>query len=88
MAKKSNKNGKRSIIIAGIGAGVAAIAVGLGMAFKDMKANAKAQHEVDRAEFEAVKAESRANFEENRGRNTFKKANGISPSEYRKKYKI
>ena len=74
MVKKSNKNGKRSIIIAGIGAGVAAIAVGLGKAFKDMKANAKAQHEVDRAEFEAVKAESRANFEENRGRNTFKKA--------------
>jgi len=74
MVKKSNKNGKRSIIIAGIGAGVAAIAVGLGKAFKDMKASAKAQHEVDRAEFEAVKAESRANFEENRGRNTFKKA--------------
>ena len=43
-------------------------------AFSDMKANAKAQHEVDKAEFEAVKAESKASFEENRGRNTFRKA--------------
>ena len=43
-------------------------------AFGDMKRNAKAQHEVDKAEFEAVKAESRASFEENRGRNTFAKA--------------
>ena len=39
-----------------------------------MKESAKAQHEVDKAEFEAVKAESKANFEENRGRNTFAKA--------------
>ena len=31
-------------------------------AFKDMKESAKAQHEVDKANFEAVKAESRANF--------------------------
>ena len=43
-------------------------------AFGDMKRNAKAQHEIDKAEFEAVKAESRASFEENRGHNTFKKA--------------
>lgn len=43
-------------------------------AFSDMKQNAKAQHEVDKAEFAAVKAESKANFEENRGRNTFAKA--------------
>lgn len=43
-------------------------------AFQDMKENAKAQHEVDKANFEAVKAESKANFEENRGRNTFAKA--------------
>ena len=43
-------------------------------AFADMKASAKAQHEVDRAEFRAVKAESKANFEENRGRNTYRKA--------------
>ena len=32
-------------------------------AFSDMKASAKAQHEVDKANFEAVKAESKANFE-------------------------
>ena len=43
-------------------------------AFGDMKRSAKAQHEVDKANFEAAKAESRANFEENRGRNTFAKA--------------
>lgn len=43
-------------------------------AFQDMKESAKAQHEVDKANFEAVKAESRANFEENRGRNTFARA--------------
>lgn len=33
-------------------------------AFSDMKESAKAQHEVDKANFEAVKAESKANFEE------------------------
>jgi len=43
-------------------------------AFKDMKESAKAQHEVDKAEFRAAKAEAKANFEENRGRNTFAKA--------------
>ena len=43
-------------------------------AFQDMKESAKAQREVDKANFEAVKAESRANFEENRGHNTFAKA--------------
>lgn len=42
--------------------------------FSDMKANAKAQHEVDKANLEAVKAESKANFEENRGHNTYAKA--------------
>ena len=42
--------------------------------FSDMKESAKAQHEVDKAEFDAVKAESRANFEENRGHNTYAKA--------------
>ena len=44
-------------------------------AFADMKESAKAQREVDKANFEAVKAESRASFEENRGHNTFAKAN-------------
>lgn len=43
-------------------------------AFQDMAQSAKAQHEVDKAEFEQVKAESKANFEENRGHNTFAKA--------------
>lgn len=43
-------------------------------AFADMKAGAKAQHEVDKAEFAQRKAEARANFEENRGRNTYAKA--------------
>ena len=43
-------------------------------AFNDMKESAKAQHEVDKANFAAVKAESKANFEENRGHNTFAKA--------------
>ena len=43
-------------------------------AFNDMKESAKLQHEVDKANLAAVKAESKANFEENRGKNTFKKA--------------
>lgn len=43
-------------------------------AFDDMKESAKAQHEVDKAEFAAAKAEAKANFEENRGHNTFAKA--------------
>lgn len=33
-------------------------------AFSDMKKSAKAQHEVDKANFEAAKAESRATFAE------------------------
>ena len=33
-------------------------------AFADMKANAKAQHEVDKANLAAVKAESKAQWEE------------------------
>lgn len=43
-------------------------------AFREMGENAKAQHAVDKANFEAVKAESKANFEENRGTNTLKRA--------------
>jgi len=43
-------------------------------AFSDMKESAKAQHEVDKAEFAAAKAEAKANFEENRGHNTYRKA--------------
>jgi hypothetical protein len=43
-------------------------------AFADMKESTKAQHEVDKAEFQAAKAEAKANFEENRFHNTFAKA--------------
>lgn len=43
-------------------------------AFRQMRENAKAQHEVDKANLEAVKAESKAQFEENRGTNTLKRA--------------
>jgi len=43
-------------------------------AFIDMTENAAAQHEVDKANFAAAKAEAKANFEENRGKNTLKRA--------------
>ena len=43
-------------------------------AFSDMKESAKAQREVDKANFQATKAEAKANFEENRGKKTFAKA--------------
>ncbi len=43
-------------------------------AFVDMKESAKAQHQVDKANFAAAKAEARANFEENRFHNTYTKA--------------
>ena len=43
-------------------------------AFSDMKESAKEQHKVDKANFAAAKAEAKANFEENRGTNTFRKA--------------
>ena len=42
--------------------------------FGDMKESTKAQHEADKAEFQAAKAEAKANFEENRGHNTYAKA--------------
>ena len=47
-------------------------------AFKDMAESAKAQHQVDKANFAAAKAEAKANFEENRGLNTWKKAREMS----------
>ena len=46
-------------------------------AFHDMAENTKAQHEVSKAEFAAAKAEAKANFEENRGTNTLKRAKEI-----------
>ena len=39
-----------------------------------MKESTKAQHELDKANFEAVKAESKANFEENRFHNSLARA--------------
>ena len=47
---------------------------GLKKVFKDMGESARAQHEVDKANFAAAKAEAKANFEENRGTNTFRRA--------------
>jgi hypothetical protein len=43
-----------------------------------MKESAKAQHKVDKANFQAVKAESKANFEENKFHNTYAKAKADS----------
>jgi hypothetical protein len=75
MKKNTKKtNAKTPIVIATVATGATALGVGLVKAFKSMKENAIAQHEVDKAEFAAVKAESKANFEENRGRNTFARA--------------
>ena len=62
--KKAKKTAKKPLIIGAIGAGAMALAVGLGKAFRSMKESAKAQHEVDRANFAAAKAESRAQWEE------------------------
>lgn len=43
-------------------------------AFKDMGESAKAQHQVDKANLQAVKAESKACLEENRFKNSLKRA--------------
>ena len=43
-------------------------------AFREMGENAKAQHEVDKANFAAAKAEAKANFEENRFTNSLSRA--------------
>ena len=40
------------------------LVAGLGKAFASMKEGAKAQHEVDKANFAAAKAEAKANWEE------------------------
>ena len=68
------ENNKKPIIIGAICTGAVALAAGLGKAFSDMKKSAKAQHEVDKANFAAAKAEAKANFEENRFHNTYAKA--------------
>ena len=61
--KKVVKNNKKPLIIGAIGAGAVALAVGLGKAFASMRASAKAQHEVDKAEFDAAKAEAKERIE-------------------------
>ena len=43
-------------------------------AFGDMKKSAQAQHEVDKANFAAAKAEAKADFESHRGSVTFQQA--------------
>ena len=43
-------------------------------AFQDMAESTKAQHEVDKANFAAAKAEAKANFEENRFTNSLARA--------------
>ena len=58
------KDTRKVTVIAAIGAGVVAVGVALGKAFKSMKESAKAQHELDKANFAAAKAEARANFAE------------------------
>ena len=62
--QKIIKNNKKPIVIGAIGAGVVALAAGLGKAFHSMKSNATAQHEVDKANWNAAKAESKAQWEE------------------------
>ena len=64
-------------------------------AFSDMKESAKAQNELDKANFVAVKAESKSTFEENRFHNSLARAKEqgkkswedakMSPSERTKK---
>ncbi len=71
--KAINKN-KKPLIIGGICAGAAVVAGVIIKGIKGMKQSAKAQHEVDKANFAAAKSEAKANFEENRGSNTYAKA--------------
>ncbi len=73
-ATKAIQKNKKPLLIAGICAGATVVAGVIVKGIKGMKASAKAQHEVDKAEFAAVKAEAKANLEENRGRNTYAKA--------------
>lgn len=52
----------------------ARIAAFFGGAFSDMKEGAKAQAQVDKANFQAVRAESKAAFEENKFHNSLERA--------------
>ena len=47
-------------------------------AFREIGESAKAQAMVDKANLAAAKAEAKANFEENRGTNTLKKAKAMA----------
>lgn len=51
-------------------------------AFVQMGKDAKAQHEVDKANLSAIKAETKATFEENRGKNSLKKAKKIAKTSW------
>mgnify|MGYP003295972681 CR=1 FL=1 len=61
--KKIIEKNKKPLIIAAIGAGVAAVTLGLVKAFSNMKKSAKAQHEVDKANFAAAKAGEKTSLE-------------------------
>ena len=50
-------------------------------AFQDMKKSANAQHEVDKANFAAVKAESKANWEEAQAMGNPKKRKAMMQAE-------
>ncbi len=63
LTEKIKNNGK-PMLIAGFFAGIAVVTGVIVKGIRDMKASAKAQHEVDKAEFEAAKAEVKANFAE------------------------
>ncbi len=68
--RKQIKKNKKPLLIAAIGAGIVAagtaVGVGLRRAFRDIKESAEAQHEIDKAEFAAACAESKADFAEAR----------------------
>lgn len=76
--KKQMAKNKRPLILGAVGAAAAVVATGLVRAFRSMKESAKAQHEVDAAEFERAKWEAKADFEEHRGHNTFAAAKASS----------
>lgn len=52
------------VLMEGMKAASEKVSVFFEKAFSDMRASAKAQHEVDKANFNAAKAESRAQWEE------------------------
>ena len=81
MEKNTNK---KPWIIAGIGAGIAAIAVGLGKAFRDMKESAKRQREIDKANFKAQKMETKAFYQEQKAKRNPEVRKMVQEQEYQK----